>query len=310
MARLNISKSGCTFTGSQGETVLLNYKDLLSNKSRVSMCCLPEESHLTLPDLLLDLIQKQRQAEEAYTFPFGLIDALLAARLIRSASPVRLLEYGSGQGELSAHLAELLGALHEDSSLVCAYDTIEPAWMERISQVRRLPKLSFLAGDFGALGLQSGSFDIVVINGTAGYEEPFQILRDALSLVKKDGFLLCYTQETPLLESAFKLFFETREEYVLTPASSVLLANAKDCSWSEIESPDFTALARADIEKAQDVLAGGADQGQEIMTLIRNLRKDISSAVGLGDAARKIELLSWKERLIDFTLDAVRGAGR
>lgn len=304
MLSLNVTTSGCTLTGPQGETVLLDCDDLLSNKSRISMCRLPEEGFPTLPEFLGDLLRNQQRAEGAYALSFGVIDALLLARLIRSAGPAGVLEYGCGQGELSVHLAKLLGSLHPESSLVCAYDTIEPAWMERISQVQPLPKLSFLAGDFGALGLRPQGFDLVVINGAAGFEDPFGVLEDACSLVKEDGALLCYTQESPLLESAFKLFFETRQEYVLTPFSSVLLAEAADRSWSGPASRDPRPGAEADLARA--ALEGGGVSREELAALVRALREDVSAAVQAGDAALKIELLACRERLMNQMLETRR----
>lgn len=169
---------------------------------------MPEQNFPTIPEILMGLIQRQQNEEEPFALPFGLMDVLLASRLIRSAKPVKLLEYGSGRGELSVHLADLLGAFHEESSLVCAYDAIEPAWTERISRVERLPKLSFLAGDFGALGLQEGGFDFVVLNGLADFVCPHEVLADAMRLVKSTGTLICYASSTPLLESTFKLFLK------------------------------------------------------------------------------------------------------
>lgn len=237
MVSLNLNNGSVAFTGLEGTVVLLDSEKPLENKSRVSMHRLADQKHPIISDILLKLIQRQQEEEADLAVPFGLLDALLTVRLIRSSKPVRVLEYGSGQGELSAHLAELLGTFHEESMLVCAHDTIELEWMERISHVEHLPKLSFLAGDFGALGLQSNSFHMVVLNGRTDFQNPYEVVADALRLVRKDGVIFCYTNDCPLLESVFKLFFELREEFVLQPSQKILLADVENVCWQAVEPP-------------------------------------------------------------------------
>ena len=124
MVSLNLNNGCFAFTGLEGTVVLLDSEKPLENKSRVSMHRLADQKHPIISDILLKLIQRQQEEEADLAVPFGLLDALLTVRLIRSSKPVRVLEYGSGQGELSAHLAELLGTFHEESMLVCAHDTI------------------------------------------------------------------------------------------------------------------------------------------------------------------------------------------
>lgn len=295
MASLNVRGPRFSFEGPEGETLLLDCDNYLSNKSRVSMHRMPEQNFPTIPEILMGLIQRQQNEEEPFALPFGLMDVLLASRLIRSAKPVKLLEYGSGRGELSVHLAELLGAFHEESSLVCAYDAIEPAWTERISRVERLPKLSFLAGDFGALGLQEGGFDFVVLNGLADFVCPHEVLTDAMRLVKSTGTLICYASSAPLLESTFKLFFETREEYPLSPSVSVMLARAEDCCRQKQESPDLAAQVERDIAEAK---ALAAEKGG-LAEALRRLQDSLQTAVLAGETELKVRLLDEKEALID-----------
>lgn len=299
MSNLHINGSRFIFKDAQGERVLLDCANWLANKSRVSMGRLPGEKHSIISEILLEQISKQKDEEADLAFPFGVLDVLLVSRLIRSAEPVRLLEYGSGQGKLSAHLAELLGVFHEKSSLVCFYDTIELEWMEQISYVKHLPKLSLLAGDFGNSGLQENTFDIAVINGLADFAQPADVIRDVLALVKKDGAVLCYSADTPLLESTFKLFFETREEYEITPSSSVMIAEAAQCSWQEKSPPDLAGTIQKDLAKAAEMPAGN-ELGHEACTqMLEQLQKDLRAAVEQGETALKIQLLAQKEQLLD-----------
>lgn len=216
------------YTGAGGEKTLLDCRDYLSNKSRVSLHRLPGQDFLTVPELLVGLIQQEQRGGTGLEFPFGLIDTLIAARLVRTSQPVRVLEYGCADGKLSGHLAKILGAFHEESVLVCAYDTMDELWMqwmERIAALEKLPKISYLAGDYGCLHLQKDYFDIVLINGgMVHFTDPQSVIADALSLAAEGGMILCYADDSPLLESVFKLYFETREEYEISPVSRVLAA--------------------------------------------------------------------------------------
>lgn len=214
--------------------ILLNCGDYLSNKSRLSMHRLEGADYLTIPELLVGLLKREQEKNGNLDFPAMLIDVLLASRLTKQAHPVKVLEYGSEKGRLSWHLAEVVGAFHDQSSLVCAYDTIEPQWMEHISETGHMPKLSFYAGDFGEFQLQENHFDIIFINGIVNFMHPEKIILDALRLAAKNCFLLCYCEDTPLMESTFKLYFEKRAEYEIEPSRKILTAYTGDACWGEM----------------------------------------------------------------------------
>lgn len=295
MVSLNLNNGSVAFTGLEGTVVLLDSEKPLENKSRVSMHRLADQKHPIISDILLKLIQRQQEEEADLAVPFGLLDALLTVRLIRSSKPVRVLEYGSGQGELSVHLAELLGTFHEESMLVCAHDTIELEWMERISHVEHLPKLSFLAGDFGALGLQSNSFHMVVINGRTDFQNPYEVVADALRLVRKDGVIFCYTDDCPLLESVFKLFFELREEFVLQPSQKILLADVENVCWQAVEPPHI------DVNETEKLVKKSIRSGRKAaLSAMEVLKSNVDAVARMGEADKKIQLLEQKEKLLEY----------
>ena len=295
MVSLNLNNGSVAFTGLEGTVVLLDSEKPLENKSRVSMHRLADQKHPIISDILLKLIQRQQEEEADLAVPFGLLDALLTVRLIRSSKPVRVLEYGSGQGELSAHLAELLGTFHEESMLVCAHDTIELEWMERISHVEHLPKLSFLAGDFGALGLQSNGFHMVVLNGRTDFQNPYEVVADALRLVRKDGVIFCYTDDCPLLESVFKLFFELREEFVLQPSQKILLADVENVCWQAVEPPHI------DVNETGKLVKKSIRSGRKAaLSAMEVLKSNVDAVARMGEADKKIQLLEQKEKLLEY----------
>lgn len=300
MGNLYAEESRFIFEDTGGKKVLLDYANPLANKSRISTHRLSGQTHPVIKDILWELIQKQKkELGTALAMPFGVLNILLVSRLIRSSKPIRLLEYGSGQGELSAQLAQLLGMFHERSSLVCAYDTIDLEWMERISHIEPPPVISFLACDFGHSGLQKNSFDVVVLNGLADFPQPYDVLRDAVSLVKPDGVLFCLCYDTPLLESTFKLFFEGREENEITPSCKVMVAEAAQCSWREADVPNLTVKAQKNLAKAAKISENSLYRHEDCVQMLDLLQKDIRAAVEQGETELKIQLLAEKERLLN-----------
>lgn len=218
------------FEDSEGEHVLLDCGDFLANKSSVPMHRFPEQDVITIPELLNALCEMEQGRSKERAFPAFLLDVLLAAELIRSKEPVNVLEYGSGSGEYSQHLAELLGIFHEESTFVCTSDCINPEWESNIGQIpdEFLPRLSYHVGDFGELHLQKDYFDLIFINGTTNFVEPDLVLKNALELATNDAKVFLLTDDTPLLESTFALFFCKYQEYAISNTQKILIAQAKD----------------------------------------------------------------------------------
>lgn len=298
MGNLFYNDSKFIYEGQNGEEkVLLDCGCYLSNKSRVSMHRLPKMNYLTIPDLLLGLLEKEKKSGEGLEFPALLIDILLASRLIRSPHPVKVLEYGSVKGHISLHLAEVLGTFHEESVLVCAYDTVEPEWMERMAQAEHLPKLSFFAGDFGQLKLSNKYFDIVIINGMVNYLWPEEVIVDALQLATEEGVLVCYSKDSPLLESTFKLYFEKCEEYEITPSQKVLFSNAKDRSWQKQFAKSLDDQVQKDLDKAENLLSKDFVSEEELIEMTECLKQDIRSAIAAERNDLKIKLIKCKEHI-------------
>ncbi len=284
------------------ERLLLDCGDYLSNKSRISMHSLQGQNFRTIPELLAELME-EGPCRNDDAFAAALLDVLLAARLIRTSQPVRMLEYGCLGGKLSYYLASVAGAFCEESSLVCACDRMDLEWMEQISAVKKLPKVSFLAGDYGDLQLQKEYFDIILINGTADFTDPCKVVSDALKLASGDGILLCYADASPLLEETFKLFFERdkREDYEIAPFTRLMCAGAKDrCFTPRDEEQDFEKLAEEHLRQAADLLMGGTKDGREQADMLRVLRQDTKTAAAIGSVGLKLRLQEQKEKLMDF----------
>ena len=289
------------YTEQGEERSLLDCGDYLSNKSRISMHCLKDQNLYTIPELLAELME-EGPCREDDAFAAALIDVLLTDRLIRTSQPVRVLEYGCLGGRLSFYLAKLIGAFCEESSLVCACDRMDMEWMDQIANVKKLPHVSFLAGDYGELQLQKGYFDMILINGTVNFTDPCKVIADALQLASEDGTLLCYVDASPLLDGAFKLFFEKnkREDYEISLFTRLMCAKTKDRCWMPWEEEqNFERLAKEHLQKAEDLLMGGTKDGREQADMLKILIQDTKTAAAIGRVGLKLQLQEQKEKLMD-----------
>lgn len=305
MASMDITEKMAVYNDDENqEHVLLDFTKCLENKSRVSLHKGPGWDIPILPEILAGLYQKERENGDRLCLPTLMMDTLVAARLIQTSQPVHVLEYGCKDGRLSWHLAELLGRFHPESSLVCAYHAMDEdwvKWMEQVYQVKQPPKISFLSGEYGQLQLQKDHFDIIIINGMVNYTEPEQVIREALSLAAEDGMILCYAEESPLLEDIFRLYFEKCEEYVLTQSTKLLSAKASDLSWSIQEDPGMQA--KADLEEAKSLRTEGKPDRETLANMAERLHRDAHAAAKLGKFQMKMQLIEEKERIVDLLIE-------
>lgn len=189
-------------------------------------------SHKTLQKIMWKYFQKCKDLmEEDYVLKTYLMLTIVTKHVLRCAKPPVLLEYGCGDGALSYFLASVLGDLQEQSRLFCLNDIIDPCWLDRIGQVKHTPDINYLASNYRHTGLQQDFFDIVVINGTTYFKDPDATLREAIRLLRPDGLLICYSENNPLIESIFQLYFDCRKQYVLNYTSMIQTSNKSDYTW-------------------------------------------------------------------------------
>lgn len=135
----------------------------------------------------------------------------------------------------------------------------------------------------------------VVLNGRTDFQEPYAVVADALRLVRKDGVILCYTNDCPLLESVFKLFFELREEFVLQPSQKILLADVENVCWQTGEP------AHIDVNKTGKLVKKSIRSGRKAaLSAIEVLKSNVDAAARMGEAEKKIQLLEQKEKLLEY----------
>lgn len=288
--------------------LLLDTGNLMSNKSRYPMQLL-QDGKTGIPGLLAELAQKHdgMNCGEDF-FPYYLIDLIVISRLIRTPVPLKVLEIGATSGILSYHLAVLMGKLNRESLLCCVSNVVGNSsgnhWLDRVSMVDGTPSLSLLISDYEDTQLGTGNFDIVILNGTDRFCKPYETVREAQRLVKGNGFLLCHTKDSPLLESSFKLVFPERREYGISPQEMVLAVPDPGTSWKqdEDERPTLEEKAAAILLEMQQVIKPGC-RPDEVRPFIGEIDRCTELAMEYFDIGRKVELLRLKEAALNYMLN-------
>ncbi len=288
--------------GVRERTCLLNCSDLMSNKSSVPMHSLQGEVRTVLDiigELLEEEIQRKRLEEEIEQFL--LLDLLLIRHLIATSMPLKVLEIGCQDGEISYQFATILGEFHKDSIFYCMSDQMEIEWLKRMGEVKVLPRLSFLATDYEEALLEKEAFDIVLINGAIQSNEPYQMIERALSLLKEEGSLIVMSQETPFLESSFQLFFKKREEYRFSPTKAVLLGKKKNLDWQK-------KIEKGEEKKSQLIQKIKAELEKQFLDdkgwnmLIKEADYMIDRGIEEQNLDQKEQWLFVKEQMLDYLL--------
>ncbi len=294
--------------------ILLDCQDYFANKSRIPMHSFVEEN-ITVPAFLLGLGEhygelSESTGEEENAEEIQLISVLTAASLIRSALPVKAVELGCTSGVLSYYLAKILGTFNPESILCCVTDVIgnssKNGWLDRISLADNPPSLSMLASDYDDTQLESGYFDLVVINGTRSFENPDGVIREAKRLARKGGLILAYCCDSPLLESCFFLHFPERKEYHLKVNTRIMTAECKQGLPEEAKG----VLWRRKVEKyagqLKEVLmqepesfSQRLESGWDMEEVSKQLNQYIREAMERGELEWKIRLIDMKELVLD-----------
>ncbi len=286
---------------------LLDLNLFMTNKSRYPMQMLPD-GKTGLYSLLTDLKDSHKRISDGRedVFPYYLTDILAVSYLVRTSAPLKVLEIGASSGILSYHLAVLMGKMNAESKLCCVSNVIgndsENHWLDKISMVEEPPDLSFLVSDYEDTQLETGKFDFVVLNGTERFDKPYETIREAERLVKKNGVLLCYVKDAPLLESCFKLIFPEHEEYPILYQEMILEVTKPESSWKEKSLPELETEVSGLFAKLRQVVKNGR-RPEEVRPLIHQIDACVDMAVQQYDIDRKAGLLQLKRIVLDYMLN-------
>lgn len=294
------------FIDGNRKEILLDMNHLMRNKSRYPMQVLPDRE-TGIPKLIIKLkdMHKGLNCGED-VFPSYLMDIIAASYLIRTSAPLKVLEIGATSGILSYHLAVLMGKLNRESLLCCVSNVVgngsENHWLDRVSMVEEPPNLSMLVSDYEATQLETGNFDIVILNGTDRFDKPYETVLEAERLIKKNGALLCHVKDAPFLESSFKLVFPKRREYEISPQETILAVLNPENSWVQEKPPGLEDEISKLFHEMRQVVKPGC-RPDEVRPCIQGIDRCTDLAMGNYDIDRKVKLIQLKGAALDYMLN-------
>lgn len=306
MGTVKFENNTFIYTDGAKNTILLNCSDFLSNKSRIPLHSLG--NGLTVPLLISKLAEENGAlsagtGEEPFALSNLLLDVLVSSHLVKTPFPVKALEIGTVTGVTTYHLASLLGKFHPDSLLCCVSDSIGNEsgnqWLDRIVLVEEPPRLSFLAADYHDTNLQESSFDLVMINGTASYENPYAVASEAKRLIKNGGLILCYSVKSPALEESFKKVFPKVTEYPLPGLVNIITVQAEKTEETEPRHKPMEEVYRYIEEAGQTISENGEIN---MNSSLNKIRRYLETAAKEHDTAAKIRLIELRDRLVEYAL--------
>lgn len=305
MGKITIENNVFIYSEADWKKVLLDCTDLMANKSRIPMHSF--DGDLTIPALILNMMKEHEHLSQGKndSLEYLLMDVVLISYLIQSPLPVKVLELGCVNGILSYHLATILGKFNKESLLCCVCDVIgnrsDNQWLDRISLVDGMPELSLVVADYDNTQLAKNNFDIVIINGTTDFNDPYKLIKEAEGFLKENGMLICYSDNQPLLESSFQLIFPEREDYTLNPRAGIMIARCRKdvLARDGEESGDWQDEVREYLEEISGVANEKAVK-KDIREAVCKLAGYIDEAIEKKDLDMKVRLIRQREVLLDF----------
>ena len=186
------------FVSSEWKNIMPSFNQPISNFSRVSFQT-AEESKFTV-DLLYKklgtLLGKVYQDDSTKAPTLQGIFLLMVGILshFSGVSPIRTVEFGAGDGKLSAIIAEILSFYHPDNSFTAITNLLgdgsQDLWAENFIKAEIPTGISYLSGDFRDTNLASDQFDLVIINGETAYEDIEATFHEACRILRKPGYLM------------------------------------------------------------------------------------------------------------------------
>lgn len=281
---------------------LLDCRKLLFNKSSIPINTFTEGR--TIPKFLVQLFHEHKERwRENEAGLYFLFDILITSFLIQKSEPFHVLEIGGESGILSYHLASLLGGFHKNSSLCSICHTIgnnsNNNWLDQISLVQEAPEYSLLVTDYDNTCLLDHIFDIVVVNGSINFFNPYRVLKEAERLVKNGGVIFVFLQDMPLLEDSFKLKFSERKEYYFTSSMGIMIKKDENRQKENERKEKEADYVFNFVKEVNDMLESGTPL-EQIRNLMKRIDVEIDRAIIEYNIKQKIELIQVKEQVLDY----------
>lgn len=306
MGNMYIENNKVVYRDEQRVEILLSYEEMIANYSRLPLQYMGKGAD-SLLSLMLEGMDSHGElasgtVEMCANREYATIELLVAREHMKTPYELKVLEIGCTSGIMSHHLAKLIGKYHENSQLCCVTDTIGNEsgneWLDKISLLERVPRLSLLATDYDCMPLADEYYDIVIINGTEMFAKKEEVLSEVARVLKKDGLLIGYiVRDADMIEriayksGALKVYSYLEDRCLLCVEAKDFLAVSEQASAEFYEKEEMELLCK-------EMLMG--DFGiEELHEIIRKLDLIIDEAVQKRDLEGKLLFMRYKGELLD-----------
>lgn len=306
MGQMCFENDQILYEDGERKEILYGCEGRIYNFSRIPLRVIGEEGDSLLSLVLEgvtehDVIAEGTKEKDA-SCEYATMNLLLAQEHMKTPYELKVLEIGCSSGILSYHLAKILGKYNENSQLCCVTNVIgsesEKGWMDRISCIKCMPRVSFLVSDYDDMPLSDGYFDVVILNASEEYEKKEAVLFEARRVLKRDGLFLAYVvgdvgliQQIAYQSNVLKTYIYLPDRCLLrVPASEFMpLANRRNEPVYNIKN----VVDRCDKMLESDVAT------EELRDMLRYLDACVDEAIVKRDLENKILFIKYKGELLD-----------
>jgi len=318
MGNLNIFENKIYFIYDNGKKdCLLDLSDFLSNRSHIPLHSLANIDFETIPDLIKKIIEICDLPENEIKGIDGSMLILTSIMIIKKymyrAKGNNILEIGCTHGILSYFIGIIINFFGK-SNLHCVSDVIssegESDWLNNIMLLENSDNISITYTNYNNIDLRDSFYDITVINGYDYFENPEDVIRNAVRMTKENGLIVCIGKEQPFLSDMFQKIIDDCDVYSFDNNNIILTKLLDDKDKSGVISD--TNENR--LEKIREDFADLENKIAKIDTLdeiiLDNIISDVSKFQNqilklyehMNNIYIKFELSELKEALINYRI--------
>lgn len=284
--------------------ILIDFRRCIENVSRIPLID-NGEVEVSLMEIINRLQEIHGQIDpdaENTQLDYTLLDFLTARCCMRSALPLHVVEIGGMNGIWSFHLAFMLGQYHPSSFLCSVCNRIGNEsgnqWLDKISLVGEPPRLSLLAADYEHTMLQSEGFDVVAINESEIFEQPYEVLKEVERLVKRGGVILCYAKAQSVFSQVLAQRFPERESYDTENGMCVYYISYDENLYTQPAGNSWEEKAEIYLEKIK-LLILDYPSNEQLRNSMKKLDEYLNQAIQEQKIDLKLRLIQCQEDILD-----------
>ncbi len=306
MGRMCFGNDQIVYEDGGRKELLYGYEERIFNYSRIPLRIIGEEGD-SLLGLILESVNEhgiiaEGTKEKDASYEYATMNLLLAREHMKTPYELKVLEIGCLSGILSYHLAKLLGKYNENSQLCCVTNMMgnktESGWIDRISHVESMPKVSFLTTDFDNMPLSDGYFDVVFLNASDVIEKKEAVLSEARRVLKKDGVFLAYVVGDVGLIQQIAYQSASLKTYMYLPDRCILRVSASEFTSFANCGNELSYHVKSVVNRCENVLRNDV-RSEELRDVIRYLDACIDEAIAKRDLESKILFMKYKGEFLD-----------